>query len=425
MSVYPNNRFHTILSMPFTRYSALFVLFLFFVTALPHQASHAQQRTGLTGYLVTTSADTLWGEFAPGDHYSRSWLISFRGINEEFFNRYRPHSVFKYLIQQEAAYYSISGFIEGEGELNFFMREDFPGEVSLYSAMITRDRQEFFVRDRQGALRSLTSDGYIDQLVNIFGDCAHVIGNPATASRTIRYRTTDLVNLFLQYYECEGFEIPEPETLPELVFEQPRERPRWGILAGTNTSNFRITSTRNAYYGIPMNYVTGFTLGGFLDIPLIPDMLYLRPEALITSRGGEETVRSRSVDPPFLLLDGTDVIDARFYYLNVNLPLRYQFLSFSNNRVYLTGGGIIGIMLHHDAKVRRELDDNDGIETFQLIDFYGEVSFGVNLGIGASFRVGGQDLMIESRYSRIFNNISANDIAYRTTALELLIGYKF
>lgn len=388
--------------------------------SLSPQTVKSQERTNLTGYILTASADTLWGEFGRGDHHNRTRIISFRKIGQDFFTRYRPGSIRKYLIQEEAAYYSKTVHIEGEGELTLFLRNDFAGEAGLFSAMLDDERLEIFAYDPQGNLVNFSSDDYINQLVDFFGECSHIMRDLSTAGRRYRYLAPDFENLFRQYHACAGLEVSPKEEYPDVQFYTPPEKVRFGIIAGLNRSNFELTGNRNMFYGLPIDYVNGFTIGIFADIPIKDRIFYFKPEFFYSTLGGERITEGK--DEIFPILLDNSRIEARFSYVGINLHFRYHVIRLTENAVYVSAGVSAQTFASSRAKIYRT--SNNTVSETDLIRNYEPANYGINVGVGASFNLSGLSFITEGRYNTYLNTLGDRNSSFRINAFEFLLAYR-
>ncbi|MCH8556908.1 MAG: PorT family protein [Balneolia bacterium] len=388
--------------------------------------AHSQSsQDSVTGKLITTSADTLYGSILLGDQYDHSWRVRFREEGAESYIIYRPHEVFMYEKNGSFRYFSVEGDFEDDGLLTVFMREDIRGDITLYSTKLTRDRAAFLVRERDGRLSYLQTLFYIDQLRSIFAGCNEFLRGGERISRRYRLTHEGMYSAFASYYEC-----AESEARWAVEPEETSRKTRFGVTAGFNTSNMRITGSNNIYRGVAFDYVPGYTFGVYLDIPVFSKNFFFKPELLFTSRGGEASVPFPLPNPPALLLTD-DEIEGSFRYLMFNFPLRYE-TSLLGVNPYISGGGIIGILVGRNATVNRltlPLDNDPDAEAEiienDLFQFYNDISLGLNLGLGVRMPIGSVDLFTEGRYTRIFSNLDDSVDSFRTTALEILVGFSF
>ncbi len=406
--------------MRFTGYCFLFVFLLLINIPASAQDDLAEFR----GYLITAQDDSLTGYFRSGDDYERSWLVQFREEGSETFRNYRPNQLYNYHINGIGTWYSVAGFVDGEGDLAFMMKLEARGPVNLYSAMVQPDRRIFLVRPPSGTVGTLLEDVYIDQLITIFGNCDEVLTPFNRAYRNFPYNTRGMLRAFSKFYDCErDGTILNPMDLA-VQDEDERRQFKVGVWAGVNTGNFRVTGINNTYSGYGIDYVTGFTAGFYADFPLNIQRLYLRPEIVFTTRGGEAEIELPSFGFPERAR-----IEADFYFVNIALPLRYE-IPISGKGLYFLGGPLLGYLLHHDATVFRQLSIGEGGEETSeseddLLDFYGNLNFGYNFGFGFHIPYRDYGVRIETRYTRTHLNLNDMDNAYRTTALEVMVGFEF
>ncbi|AXI99392.1 Outer membrane protein beta-barrel domain-containing protein [Cyclonatronum proteinivorum] len=387
----------------------------------------AQQNAAYTsGFLITTEADTLRGDVRLADDYDHSWRVQFRAEGASGFQVYRPESVFAYGTDGGFTWYAVQGNFEGEGVQTVFMREDITASLTLYSTQLTRERTDFFVRSEDGRLIYLEPGFYIMLLESLFGDCGVSLRNHDRAARRYRYTRSGMARVFETYLSCRN----ETDTA---VWHKERYEPetrnfRWGVMAGFNMSNSRITAySTNLYAGVAFDYVPGFSAGLFAEIPLPPQGLSFRPELFFTTRGGEAEIPFPLPNPPELPLTD-DKLTTSFSYVMLNLPLMRETEMFGL-RPFVQGGVMLGMLVGRDTKASRFVLTDEGERELRengIIQFYKELSTGVNLGTGLRVPISEQQsLLIEARYTRIFSNLDDGVEGFRNTALELMLGFSF
>ncbi len=375
-----------------------------------------------SGKIITTDADTLHGEILMADTYSLSWRVQFREEGESSFRNFRAFDIFAYYIEDEAAYYSVQGDFDVEGLQTVFMREESSGTVKLYSSRITRDHTAFFARNREGRLIYLRQEFYIDQLKSVFRECARFLQRERHPQRTYRYNEEGMIRAFAEYYKCEGDPVSHLES--RLI---PQERTtRFGIIGGLNSSNSRITDDNNLYQDVPFDYVTGFTIGAFVDFPLT-ERLFLQPEIFYTTRGGTTSVRFFQPPGVDYTIVSDDEITMTFNYVGVNIPIRREW-ELAGFRPFISGGPVIGYLVKREAFMQREvINEDDEFETQEgeIIGLYKNLSFGINAAVGMRVPFGTYSFFVTSRYSRLFSNLDSQTDSFRTTSLEFVTGFSF
>lgn len=416
------NRSVTTAGSAFAVLIAMITIHLFLVPA-----AHAQQTAGpAPGFLITTDADTLRGYVLPADAYDHSWRVQFRAEGESAFRILRPYEVYSYGIDGGFTWYAVQGDFEEEGIQTVFIREDITGSVTLYSVQLTRERTDFFIRPGDHRLIYLQRGFYVMQLESVFGDCAGFLRNHERAARTFRYTEQGMARAFGTYFACSG----ETETAVWRVdrFERNPRTFNWGVIAGLNTSNSRITAyNTNLYAGVAYEYEPGISLGVFAEIPLVRNGLTFKPELFFTTRGGRAEIPYPLPNPPEQPLT-LDKLTNRFTYIMLNLPLMQEYEIFGL-RPFVQGGVMLGYLTSGDSRVSRMVLTQEGEEAFREFDvlsLYKNLSAGLNLGLGLRVPVSAsQSLLLETRYTRIFSNLDDGVDSFRTTALELMVGFSF
>lgn len=417
------NRSVTTAGSAFTLLIALITIHLFLIPA----AGHAQQTSGpAPGFLITTDADTLRGHLLLSDAYDHSWRVQFRAEGESTFRILRPYEVYSYGIDGGFTWYAVQGDFDDEGVQTVFIREDIVGSVTLYTVQLTRERTDFFVRPGDHRLIYLQRGFYVMQLETVFGDCAGFMRNHERAARTFRYTASGMARAFGTYFECSG----ETETAVWRV-ERFQRNPRafnWGVMAGLNTNNSRITAyNTNLYAGAAYEYELGFSAGIFAEIPLARNGLTFKPELFFTTRGGRAEIPFPLPNPPEQPLS-LDKLTNRFTYVMLNLPLMQEF-EVVGLRPFVQGGVMLGYLTTGDSRVSRTVLTEEGevaFREFDVISLYKNLSTGLNLGLGLRLPVSAsQSLLLETRYTRIFSNLDDGVDSFRTTALELMVGFSF
>jgi|GEM_PF-4988281 len=397
---------------------------LFFLLFSPDAKAQTSASESVSGTLITVRADTLTGHIMAGDQYDHSWRVQFREEGSSTYRLYRPHEVFSYSKDGGYRYFSVEGDFEEDGLQTVFMREDIKGDVTLYSTMLTRNKPAFFVRGTDGRLAYLQSQFYIDQLRSLFHGCNDFLEGGDRISRRYRLNHEGMYSVFDRYYEC-----AESDAVWHVEREEPKSGVRFGITAGFNTSNMRVTGSNNIYRGVAFDYVPGYTVGVYLDVPVWNENVFFKPEILFTTRGGEATVRYPG-PPPSAFPITDDELEASYQYVLFNLPVRYEISVFGINP-YVSGGGMLGLLVGRETSASRfaipaNAENDEAIlfedEIFQL---YNDISLGLNFGLGIRMPLGSVDLFAEGRYTRIFSNLDDSVDSFRTTALEVLVGFSF
>lgn len=401
-------------------------LFLLLSTGAGAQSSGTES---VSGTLITTTADTLTGRILVNNQYDHSWRVQFREEGTSTYRLYRPHEVFSYTKDGGFTYYSVQGDFEEDGLQTVFMREDIKGDVTLYSTMLLRDKPAFFVRGTDGRLIYLQPLFYIDQLRSLFVGCNDFLDGGERINRRYRLNHEGMYSVFERYYEC-----TESVSDWQVEVAESSRKVRFGLIAGFNTSNMRVTGSNifvRDYRGITFDYVPGYTIGLYLDVPSWSDNVFFKPEIQFTTRGGEASAfyANRPGDD-FQSINNTQEVDASFQYFVINLPLRYE-TSLFGVKPYVSGGGMLGILAGRNTSVSvlgTRISSDDGEVVLleeEMIQLYNDISLGLNLGLGARMPLGSVDLFAEARYSRIFSNLDDSVDSFRTTALEVLVGFSF
>lgn len=407
-------------------FAALIVLFAIHLVSPASELSARQNATFAPGFLITTDADTLRGQVLLADAYDHSWRVQFRPEGESTFRIFRPYEVYSYGTDGGFTWYSVQGDFDEEGLQTVFIREDITASVTLYSTQITRERTDFFIRPGENRLIYLQRGFYVMQLESVFGECGTFMRNHERAARAFRYTEQGMARAFGTYFACSG----ETETAVWRVdrFERAPRPFKLGVMAGFNTNNSRITAFEtNLYAGVAYDYEPGFSVGVFAEVPVPLNGVTFKPELFFTTRGGSTVIPYPLPNPPEQLLTN-DELTNRFTYVMLNLPLMREYEVFGL-RPFVQGGVMLGWLTSTESRVGRMVLTAEGEEAFReadVISLYKNLSTGLNLGLGLRVPVSAQQsLLFEGRYTRIFSNIDDGVDSFRTTALELMVGFSF
>ncbi|MCH8567030.1 MAG: hypothetical protein LAT67_02145 [Balneolales bacterium] len=375
------------------------------------------------GFVITIDADTLRGDILLTSQFEHHWRLNFRKQGESEFVRYRPEEVYSYFFDSGDEYFSIAGDFGLDGMLNLFMIERMDGSLKLYSTMLDRERTVFFVRHRDGRLIYLQPDLYIPQLESLFAECGGIMRPEPRAQRRFRYTEEGITNAMNAYFACTG---EEDRIVGELERVRPERTNSFGIFAGYNTSNSRVTAyDRNLYAGVAFDYIPGFTAGAFFDIPITRWPVFFRPELTFATRGGNAEVPFPGIPPETILTE--DEIEFRFSYVTANMMLRYEY-ALAGIFPYFNFGPVIAVTVYERNIVSRDVftaDDEVVTRSNRVIPFVDDLNFGLNFGTGVRIPVGSTSIFLEGKYIRIFSNIDDGSHSFRTTALEFTTGISF
>ena len=397
-------------------YIAVRILFFLFLLIPAHFSSGQLLAYGNDerGFILDNSGDRVEGFFPEMDAYERTRHLLFipegktepqrLGIDDFTYAETISGEKLKPFPQ------SVSGSAIG----GFIGTKMYDTDIKLYSARSQSSVRHFYVINRDGAALYLSPQRYQLQLRSVFGDCSGVVRDywDINEGYTVSYMT----RLFSEYDRCMSGEVI-------------RRGVRFGVITGFNSSNMSVTSSNNIYQGVAFGYLPGFTFGVYLDVPVWRDKVYFKPEVLYTSRGGETSVPFPGPSPGLILLTD-DELNASFRYAVLNLPVRYE-ISVLGVNAYVSGGAMLGWLVSGEATASRLiiLDDSEDDEAFvfenEILEADDDISFGLNAGVGVRMPLGPVDLFAEGRYSRIVSNLGFQSATFRTTALEVLVGFSF
>lgn len=188
------------------------------------------------------------------------------------------------------------------------------------------------------------------------------------------------------------------------LVSQPQYGGVWGGLSISNLAE----DPREA--GISLNKRAGFAVGG-VGIRGLSEIVFLQISPSFVQRGS--TVKGRL---SYLGETIETEQDWKFSYVEVPVGLRLRFQGLSGPAFYVFGGGYGAVLI--SAKARPESVTINGVpqdieqEESDLKDFFKKYDFGLNLGGGFEFGLGGNApdfLFVEGAVSIGLANIAEND----------------
>ena len=181
---------------------------------------------------------------------------------------------------------------------------------------------------------------------------------------------------------------------------------RIGIMAGVNSSTVSGSDATDA------SRRTGFMAGVLLVAPLSPAFA-IQPEVYFTQKG------AKSSDTDF-------TADVKFGYLEVPVLLRYEVPVTGGVKPFLYAGPQVSFktsctvdVAAQGAKISEDCDaESDNGETFKSVDY------GVIVGGGLGFDVGGRMFTIGARYDHSLSKLSDDSKSYHRV-ISVLASFEF
>ncbi len=148
---------------------------------------------------------------------------------------------------------------------------------------------------------------------------------------------------------------------------------------------------------------TGFTLGGYAEVPLLPGFLYFQPEVNYLQKGAsnghfgsQATARLSYLEMPLLAK------------IKLMVPRARPFVLAGPTLAYLVSGSIEGAGGNFDRSR------------------FNNVDIGLLLGAGFSFQLGdtlnSSEMSVSLRYTRGLNNLDSGSNEWKSNVLGLLVG---
>ncbi|MCH8556907.1 MAG: PorT family protein [Balneolia bacterium] len=391
-------------------------LFTFSLLLLVVSAGSAYAQSSadsVTGKLITTSADTLYGSILLGDQYDHSWQVRFRESGANDYQTYGPDEVHMYDKDGSFRYFSVEGDFEDYGLRTVFIREDIGGELTLYSTMVSREEAAFFVGTRDGRLIYLQSGFYIDQLRSIFSGCNEFLRGGERVSRRYRLTHEGMYSVFTSYYECADSEAQwnvEPRGVHRTT--------KFGVIAGASYSKANQSSPISIFRNVDYGYTLDYLAGVFLDIRLRNTGLFVRPELNYMYISSEVTDfdASRNVEK---------FARAEVHMISIEAPFRKEF-EYSNTLPYFGGGASVGYIIDENVTLT-ETFSGGTVANQNEVRLHTYFTPGFNLKAGMRFEelFGDSDLFTEIRYRYAFTDDRSSSALNGIRAFNLMVGITF
>jgi Outer membrane protein beta-barrel domain len=182
-------------------------------------------------------------------------------------------------------------------------------------------------------------------------------------------------------------------------------------------------------------FLTGFNVGGFVEIPLGTKFAF-QPELLYSSQGGKLEFNETEAQNSYSYSESTTL---KTSYINIPLLAKY----YATEKLFFIAGPQIGFILEAkgSSSATESITFNGVKQTSSfsipekdIKDFYNSIDFGLGLGGGYFFT---ENLFAEARYNiGLSNNHKQKDQTFggvvfkderveKSSSIQIAVGYRF
>jgi hypothetical protein len=311
--------------------------------------------------------------------------------------RYSPREVKEFKFKDGRIYFSRNIKIDNE-EKKVFLERLNEGSINLYYYKAKKEKL-FLIEKDSGQLiiisqEEINNRTYKDSLNYYTKDCDNV----SDALKLIKYNKRSLSKFTKQYNSC---------------VRRPFPFIRYGLIIGygtTRLTNSKISDAvlKNAVF----NTDKSFSLGLFMDVPIILSYFSLHPE--IYYQKNAFSSHSVSFNSRYdIIINSTSI--------NVPILLRYTY-PLLNYRPFINfGGSFLYNFRNNNAIYTSTINDNViEIEELKNINIYSEKQFGYSLGGGIQYNLDfRKSIFVELRYNNLYG---LTDETYGNNSFLFIIG---
>ncbi len=382
-------------------YIAVRVLFFLFLLIPAHFSSGQllAYGNGERGFILDNSGDRVEGFFPEMDAYERTRQLLFipegetepqrLGIDDFTYAETISGEKLKPFPQ------SVSGSAIG----GFIGTKMYDTDIKLYSARPQYSVRHFYVINRDGAAIYLSPQLYQIQLRSVFGDCSGVVRGYSDSDT--RYNESYMNRMFREYDRC----MVSKDEVKEY-------RVRYGAIGGLSRGKVLTGSILPLFRESDFEYANSVSAGLFVDIDLLRNSLFFRPEL------GYHKIESTAFAEISSNFRASS--RARLQILTLELPIRYEYGSHTM-RPYAGGGLSLGWLLDDYAKYIT----NDVVR--EIASLERRFMPGIHLATGARFHEAamGKDLFTEIRFNYKYAEEPETNLISGVQSISFLLGISF
>ncbi|MCD4790902.1 MAG: hypothetical protein K8R37_12965 [Bacteroidales bacterium] len=300
------------------------------------------------------------------------------------------------------------------------------GEKSLFSLKDKKGKKHFFIgmdnefetlifrqylKKVSGNTIIVKNENYKGQLILYFQDC------PSLREKisNVNYTEKSLINLFLNYYECNKSSIEYQKKTDKLSIET-------GIIGGLSLTELKFKS--NYFYEIVYaNYPLSInlSLGLFCDLilPRNHGKWSIYNELIYTTYKVNDEYMNYESENNYTIINTT----FGFTYIKLNNLLRFKY-PVKKIFIYINGGlsnGFAISEINHEKTESRFYSTNSTIKEGKALQNTRKYEQGFIIGVGGKFKKYSFELRYE-RANGMSNSVNLNSL---TNRYYFLLGYRF
>lgn len=316
---------------------------------------------------------------------------------------YSPYEVKEYGLKDGRVYVSKVIQLSDSSKRRVFLERLYKGKVNLYYYR-AKGIKTYYIETDSGTLielpkRNANDKKYNEELSAITNDCPNV----ADASKLAEYNKQSLTNLFKRYNKCELKPFPHFKYGLIVGYEFAR------LVPSGNSDNVIIQN-------FDFNYDGSFTIGFFLDNPILSGNFSIHPEIYISKHGYSYSKSNDNKDVDFV---------ANLTTFKMPLLIRYEYPS-DNIRLFVNLGPIVSYNIKRETMllettITENLIEINSMDKTPKID---GIQLGYEIGGGIEYKLTLRySLFVEIRYNKQYGIGDSGSMGI--SGFNLLTGLNF
>ena len=357
------------------KFSALFVLTLFYSSVFCQQANSQKDTVSSNEYYKKDTVTTKGNDFVFNIDYQFCQIKT-----GKFYDNYTPYQVSEFGFNNRV-------FIAQKVQLpdsvqKVFLERLVEGKTNLYyyggknykTFFVSKDNINFIEVPFRNSTNNSTFRMQLDGLV---AECPHTIHTP----KLVRYKPAEMKELFKQLNDC------KPKHFPFI---------RYGVSIGPQFVRLDLTQkiVKDELSKMNYQYTTGLTAGVFADIPILPTSFSFYTSLNLSKHGFSNFRKIGDNDVDFILNQTS---------LKVPIMLKYN-IPAQDFRPYISGGIAFSYHIVNKAELYK-ISKTENIIDFNLHQEFAAVDdfqYGIVAEIGMEKKLNYRNyLSLGVRYSKI------------------------